>query len=110
MQISQPPTFEILDELRDRLSCLYQERLQHLILFGSQARGDATPDSDIDILVVLKDEVDSWMEIKRTGQIVAQLCLEHSILINSLFMSLDQYSSQDTVLLRNIGKDGIFLC
>jgi len=31
---------------------------QRIILFGSQARGDATPDSDFDLLVV-KDEVES---------------------------------------------------
>lgn len=31
---------------------------QRIILFGSQARGDAAPDSDFDLLVV-KDEVES---------------------------------------------------
>jgi predicted nucleotidyltransferase len=31
---------------------------QQIILFGSQARGDAGPDSDLDLLVI-KDEVES---------------------------------------------------
>lgn len=30
---------------------------QRIILFGSRARGDARPDSDIDLLVVLDDDV-----------------------------------------------------
>lgn len=30
---------------------------QRIILFGSRARGDAQPDSDIDLLVVLDDDV-----------------------------------------------------
>jgi predicted nucleotidyltransferase len=30
---------------------------QRVILFGSRARGDARPDSDIDLLVVLDDDV-----------------------------------------------------
>jgi predicted nucleotidyltransferase len=49
----------IVKELRDRMTETYRDRLIALILFGSQARGDANPDSDIDILVVLKDDIDS---------------------------------------------------
>jgi hypothetical protein len=45
----------ISEDLRD----LYGERLRGLILFGSWARGDANPESDIDLLVVL-DKVRRW--------------------------------------------------
>src|SRR5438445_37434 len=44
----------ILAELRGRFEVLYGSRLLHLILYGSQARDDATPDSGIDILVELQ--------------------------------------------------------
>lgn len=40
-----------------------------IILFGSHARGDATPDSDIDLLVVLSDTTDkreAAIQIRRT--------------------------------------------
>ncbi|NJL69963.1 MAG: nucleotidyltransferase domain-containing protein [Microcoleus sp. SM1_3_4] len=33
---------------------MYGEQLDKIVLFGSQARGNARPDSDIDILIVLK--------------------------------------------------------
>ena len=48
---------EILAELRHYFNDLYGDRLVQLILYGSQARGDAKPDSDIDILVVLNEPV-----------------------------------------------------
>jgi uncharacterized protein len=40
----------ILAQLRSQFETLYGDRLVQTILFGSQARGDARPDSDIDAL------------------------------------------------------------
>lgn len=98
---------EILQKLNFYMREIYAERLHSLILFGSQARGDADLDSDIDVLVVLKDDVDSWTEIKRTGEFIAQLCLENSILISNIFVSAQQFTEQSTALLRNIKREGI---
>jgi len=99
----------ILKKLRYQMEILYQDRLDSIILFGSQARGDANVDSDIDILIVLKDDIDSWTEIKRTGGIISQICLDNSILINSLFVSIKQFITQDTALFRNIKKEGKYI-
>jgi predicted nucleotidyltransferase len=99
----------ILQNLRHQMEILYQDRLDSLILFGSQARGDANVDSDIDILVVLKDDIDSWTEIKRTGGIISQICLDNSILVSGLFVSVKQFINQDTALFRNIKKEGKYI-
>jgi hypothetical protein len=41
----------ILDRLREYEPALRQRGVAHAALFGSRARGDSRPDSDIDILV-----------------------------------------------------------
>jgi len=87
----------------------YKDRLYSLILFGSQARNEAHQDSDIDILVVLKDDVDSWTEIKRTGGFITQLSLENNILINNIFVTAQQFTSQSSALMRNVKQEGILL-
>lgn len=46
----------LLEELRNKLSLLFGEKLEEIILYGSYARGDFDNESDIDILVIIKDD------------------------------------------------------
>ena len=56
----------MLAELRRRFEVLYDTRMVKMRLFGQQARGDAEPGSDIDVLVVLQGEVSPSEETART--------------------------------------------
>jgi uncharacterized protein len=53
----------IIVELRRQFEFLYGDRLVRMVLFGSQARGDAEPESDIDMLVVLHGPLNPGEEI-----------------------------------------------
>ena len=105
--MKHPQLATILVTLHQAFDGLYGDRLTHVILFGSQARNEAQPDSDIDILIVLESDVDSWTEIKRTGEIVAKLCLDHNVVICCIFISEIQYQVQQTALLRNVRQEGV---
>lgn len=102
-----PKVLEIVAELRRRLEELYGPRLVRLVLFGSQARGDAEPGSDIDVLVVLKGEVSPGEEIRRTGGIVADLSLANDVVVSCVFMDEHRFIHRNGPLLRNIRKEGI---
>jgi predicted nucleotidyltransferase len=97
----------ILAELRRRFEALYGDRLVAMILYGSQARGDAEPGSDIDVLVVLQGPVDSGAEITRTSEIVAGLSLEHGEAISCVFMDEHRFATRNGPLLRNVRKEGV---
>jgi predicted nucleotidyltransferase len=97
----------ILAELRRRFEALYGERLVQMILFGSQARGDAVPGSDIDVLIVLKDPVQPGEEIDRTIDTVADLSLQHNEVISCVFMGEERFTHRYGPLLRNIRREGI---
>ena len=47
----------IIKEFHEELDKIYGENLVKVILYGSYARGDFSSDSDIDLLVVLKNLV-----------------------------------------------------
>ena len=104
-----PKLLEILEKLRRSLKQMYGDQLVRLILFGSQAREEAEQDSDIDVLVVLDGEFDSWTEIKRTGDRVADLCLEYGVVICNVFVSAQQFEEQRTVFLRNVQSEGVLV-
>ena len=95
----------ILAQLRRHLEVLYGPRLVQMVLYGSQARGDAEPGSDIDVLVVLQGPVDSYEEIKRTSDIVAGLSLRHGEVISCIFMDEDRFTHRHGPLLRNIRRE-----
>jgi predicted nucleotidyltransferase len=104
------PTLQpVLTSLKQSFVELYGDRLRYLTLFGSQARGDAEPGSDIDVLVVLKPPVNPGEEIKRTGKLVADLSLHHDVVISCLFIDEIYYQTHNGSLLRNIRKEGVLL-
>ena len=45
---------ELLAAIKTPLAEAFGERLKGVVLYGSEARGDSEPDSDIDVLVLLK--------------------------------------------------------
>ncbi len=97
----------ILTELSRRLQALYGLRLIRLILYGSQARGDAKPGSDIDVLVVLEGPVNPFEEIHRTGKSVAELSLAYDEVVSCVFISSEQYEREQSPLLINVRREGI---
>ncbi len=100
---------QILSELRSGLEALYGDRLRHLVLFGSQARGDAMPgwDSDVDVLVVLKGAVSHEREIEKTSHLIADLSLRHDMSISRVFMDEGEFLHRNGPLLRNIRREGV---
>ncbi len=97
----------ILSEFRGQIESLYGKRLVQMVLFGSQARGQADPGSDIDVLVVLGGTVNLGQEIAKTGAITSGLSLKYDVVISCTFISADRYRTGQSPLLLNVRREGL---
>jgi len=71
----------------DDLRALYGKRLRKILLFGSWARGDAHPESDIDLLVVLDQATDRAVEHGRMNPILDRHSVENETVVTALIVS-----------------------
>jgi predicted nucleotidyltransferase len=97
----------ILRDLRAGLDRILGDRLEAVYLYGSQARGEAQPDSDIDVLVVTRGAFDYFDLLERTSQLTADLSLEYDTVIAKVFVSKLDFDFRETPLLINLRREGI---
>jgi len=96
-----------LGDLHRRFEGIYGERLARLILYGSRARGDASPDADLDILVLLHGSVDPYEEIERCGEMTAEVSLDLGIVVSCVFMSEEEFNQRQGPFIRNVRREGV---
>jgi len=115
----QKEYIKLIEEYCSGIKNHFQGRLISICLFGSVARGEAKPDSDIDILIVVKSiPKDIGMRIKETNHIhedlkksEAYLTLRRSNmsgLISDIFFTPEEIERHPPILL-DIIDDGILL-
>ena len=97
----------ILGRLRGELTQILGDQLVSVILYGSQARRQAHPGSDIDVLVVVQDDSNYGDLIRRTSEVVAALSLQHDVVISRAFVSRERYEQEQTPFLLNVRREGV---
>lgn len=93
-----------------RLHHSYHQIVQRTVLFGSKARGDSEPDSDIDILIIVDKE--SWPLRDAISAIAARVSLEYGILIGPRVIGQERWyrmQRERFSLYENVAREGISL-
>lgn len=88
---------------------IYGPRLRRLILFGSQARGEAGPNSDVDVLVVLDGPIRFYEEAKRTSRIATQAAAYRGAVFSFVHMSEEEFTDDRRPLVRSVKEEGVDL-
>jgi predicted nucleotidyltransferase len=107
MAATRQEALEIASKVRSKLEKLYGQRLRGVYLYGSAARDQFTPDSDIDIAIVLDNIKSHYEEIEYTGQLGSDVSLEYNTLVTFLFVSEEDYNKGRFAVHGIIKKEGI---
>ncbi|OGC09108.1 hypothetical protein A2V82_06400 [candidate division KSB1 bacterium RBG_16_48_16] len=97
----------IVKQCKKLLKDHYGSQFHGLILYGSIARNISDPESDIDLLVLLKKPFDYFSEIKRITEMLYPLQLKSNRLISIKPAAFDEFENGTIQLYRNAKKEGI---
>ncbi len=78
---------------------------KRVILFGSRARGDARPDSDVDLLLVVNDDDD----LTKAGLSAYRAVFPQQIGFDILPIRSSDFDNGETLIARVAAREGIVL-
>jgi predicted nucleotidyltransferase len=97
----------------DKIKCTVENNAPDatkVILYGSRARGDARPDSDWDILVIINKEKKDDSDFRRIAYPLYDLSSDLDILISvNLYTTTEWEKRSFTIFYKNVEKEGIIL-
>jgi predicted nucleotidyltransferase len=97
----------ILTALRHGFENLLGDRLVAMYLFGSRARGDALPHSDIDVLAVIRGDFNHLDLLEVTSPITCGLSLENDVVISGVFISKERFENEKSPFILNVKREGV---
>jgi predicted nucleotidyltransferase len=93
-----------------RIAAEYADEVASVTLYGSQARGDASSESDIDLLIVLRS--DSPALRQALADLAWQVQYEHHVVISDIVRTAEQWremQARQFPFYQNVTHEGILL-
>ena len=83
---------KFIKEVEETLSAKFGDNIRKVLLYGSRARGDAGPDSDYDILVVV-EECPDWRMRKEISFACYDLDLKYDVITDVKTITVEELKS-----------------
>lgn len=101
---------QALNRFREILTKQFGPEIISVHLFGSKARGDAHPESDIDVLVVTRHE--DWRLKEKVGRVATEILLDLGVYLSVKVLGKPLHQrlmSAGSPFIRNVMREGIAL-
>jgi len=99
---------ELFEDVTKQLKDLYGDKLLKIILFGSYARGDYDPESDIDIFALVREHLPEESH-KKILQINVDLSIKYDVDLSIIIKNEVDYMMNKEVipLYKSVEREGI---
>ena len=85
----------------------YGAQFRGLLLYGSTARGQATPESDIDLLILLDRPFDYFAELRRIVDLLYPIQMESDRLISAKPAFVVDFERGSLGFYRQVKREGV---
>ncbi len=100
---------EVITQCKTILESYYGPRFKGLVLYGSVARNQASPASDIDLLVLLNNPFDYFAELRQIVDVLYPVQLESDRLISAKPALVEKFEEGSIQLYRNARREGVLV-
>jgi len=102
-----PKAKRLVDRVKAHLRETYGESIRRVILYGSYARGDATEDSDVDVLAVVDSSLDPCEVEDSLNDFLYDIILNEGELVSVIAVTEERFESYRSPFMLNVKKEGI---
>ena len=97
-----------LNDYRQTLDSNFTDLVEDIVIFGSKARGDAGPDSDLDVLVVIREaDRQTKSEVRRIGHLLSVMSDALPSIVVYTRAEWQERARDDSPFYRAVMRDGV---
>lgn len=102
-----PKAKRLVDRVKAHLHETYGESIRRVILYGSCARGEATKDSDVDVLVLTDPSLKPFEVQKSLSGLLFDMLMDESELVSVIVIPEDCFDQHNLPFMLNVRKEGV---
>jgi len=98
---------QLCQKVKEYVTQLHNDKIKQVILYGSQAKGLATSESDVDILIVVDESLDPFSIREELSDLLWDIFMEEGELISVVVLPENVFLNYRTAFILNVKREGI---
>jgi predicted nucleotidyltransferase len=97
----------LISQIKEHLTKVYGTGIRKVILYGSYVRGEATEDSDIDLLVLVEESLNPFEVRDSLSDLLFDILLDEGELISVIIVPEHLYENYNSPFMLNVRQEGL---